>query len=122
MDRCKEALTAARQFIQEAAECPEYGWFPGGDADPRRFTPDSENTQDKLDAHRLACEAWERGERPTVAWYCPSFGGGVYVYVDEDAKAVLVQIDAALDLLGVERDGVEWRSVKGSETAGDDVR
>lgn len=42
-----------------------YGYFPGGAADPRGFVPDLEVcTPEEIEAHRLACEAWERGERP----------------------------------------------------------
>lgn len=42
-----------------------YGSFYGGD--PRRFTPDEESsTEEERDLHRQHCEAWARGERPTV--------------------------------------------------------
>lgn len=40
-----------------------YGGFHGGD--PRDFKPDPEcSTQEERAAHRAACEAWDRGERP----------------------------------------------------------
>lgn len=40
-----------------------YGYYPGGD--PRNFFPDNEScTSDELEAHRLACRAWDRGEQP----------------------------------------------------------
>jgi hypothetical protein len=37
-----------------------YGFFPGGD--PRLFEPDPDSTPEELENHRLACEAWNRGE------------------------------------------------------------
>jgi hypothetical protein len=41
-----------------------YGCFHGGD--PRLFSPDPEcSTEKEREAHREACAAWERGERPT---------------------------------------------------------
>lgn len=42
-----------------------YGFYNGGD--PRRFTPDEEcSTEAERELHRKHCEAWEKGERPTV--------------------------------------------------------
>lgn len=42
-----------------------YGFFPGGSTDPRTFKPDVESCRpDELAAHKAACEAWDRGERP----------------------------------------------------------
>jgi len=42
-----------------------YGFYNGGD--PRRFTPDEEcSTEAERELHRQHCEAWEKGERPTV--------------------------------------------------------
>lgn len=42
-----------------------YGFFPGGD--PREFSPDHESSTDEERArHKADCEAWDRGERPTV--------------------------------------------------------
>lgn len=39
-----------------------YGFFPGGD--PRRFRPDEEGTTpEEAENHRIACEAWDRGEQ-----------------------------------------------------------
>jgi hypothetical protein len=44
-----------------------YGYFPGGDYDPRRFEPDEEAcTPAELAAWKEACAAWDRGERPEV--------------------------------------------------------
>lgn len=42
-----------------------YGFFCGGD--PRRFSPDSDSREEELENHRLACEAWDRGERKSRA-------------------------------------------------------
>jgi hypothetical protein len=42
-----------------------YGHFLGGD--PRNFTPDVEcSTEEERAAHKAACEAWDRGERPDI--------------------------------------------------------
>ena len=42
-----------------------YGFYNGGD--PRRFTPDEEcSTEAERELLRQHCEAWEKGERPTV--------------------------------------------------------
>lgn len=51
-----------------------YGHFPGGD--PRLFSPDEESClPDELEAHRLACEAWDRGDRkPVLSAYEPAEG------------------------------------------------
>lgn len=39
-----------------------YGFFPGGDYDPRKFTPDEECcTPEEMAAWRGACEARDRG-------------------------------------------------------------
>lgn len=55
-----------------------YGYFPGGD--PRKFHPDLDCCSEKeIEAHRLACEAWNRGEMKE----CPPGSG---VLVDSDGK------------------------------------
>jgi hypothetical protein len=125
--RSVEALLAElRPLVAESAEMTSYGFFPGGEFDPRNFTPDSENTPEELEAHRLAVEAWNRGERPTTkrggrvenvtlpehknratgevvpertgpAIVCgSSYGVGTIVYRDEEAAALLARIDAAV--------------------------
>lgn len=83
-----------------------YGFFPGGDFDPRDFDPDVEtNTPAELDAHRRACEAAARGEwlgsplggRRTDDGFEDghAFGlGGYYVEVP-DGAAALESDDAA---------------------------
>lgn len=124
-----DALKRARSYVREASECPAYGFFPGGGADPRRFTPDGENSDEELAAHKAACEAWDRGERPEVkrsgrvehvdiqagpdgaggttepiaglAIVCgSSYGIGTYVYADDAAVECLAQIDSALRAAG----------------------
>lgn len=109
------ALIAAREYMLEAAN-PHvtYGYFHGGD--PRDFHPDPECcTPEEIAAHKAACEAWDRGERPkseqhrheatehegrvVVVSYAGAFGLGTYSIRDEAAEDVLDQIQAALALL-----------------------
>lgn len=109
------ALVAARDYLRHAAN-PEaiYGYYPGGD--PRDFSPDPECcTAAELAAHKEACAAWERGERPQYEAhhhemsqhgeavvslsFAGAFGLGVYQARDEDADDVLEQIEAALGAL-----------------------
>lgn len=114
-DTVMGALVAAREYLRECANpTPTYGYYPGGD--PRDFSPDPECcTEAELAAHKTACEAWERGERPeceahhhkvveyqgkpAVASYAGAFGMGVTSCRDEDAEDVLDQIEAALAAL-----------------------
>lgn len=109
------ALVAAREYLRECANPhPTYGYYNGGD--PRDFSPDPECcTETELAAHKAACEAWERGERPesekhrhevlqrgettVIASYAGAFGMGVYSIRDEDAEDVLDQVEAALSAL-----------------------
>lgn len=68
-----------------------YGFFIGGD--PRDFTPDPEcSTEAERERHRLACDAWDRGEqvsepdcveRDGVRLTRCQFGLGTYEYPDE---------------------------------------
>lgn len=107
------ALIAARDYLRQAQnDGTTYGYYPGGD--PRDFSPDPECcTEQELAAHKEACEAWERGERPVheahhhkliksdgesivIASYAGAFGMGVYSIRDEDADDVLDQVEAAL--------------------------
>lgn len=71
------ALIAARDYLREAANPhPTYGYYPGG-TDPRDFSPDVECcTEAELAAHKAACEAWERGERPDPGGPHRALGGG----------------------------------------------
>ncbi len=132
MSALVEALLACRALIApHATPEPAYGFFPGGDYDPRRFQPDQENSPEELAAHKAACQAWERGDRPMVARsgrveeasvpavpdgaggmtepiaglaiVCGSaFGMGTYEYVDREAVRVLALVDDALHAEGVE--------------------
>ena len=106
------ALIAARDYLRECANpMPSYGYFHGGD--PRDFFPDAEVcTAEEMAAHKAACEAWDRGERPpldvhrhelveyegkqAIASYAGAFGMGTYSMRDEEAEDVLDQIEAAL--------------------------
>jgi hypothetical protein len=57
-----------------------YGPCPVG-ADPRAFWPDPEcSTDAEREAHRVACEAWERGERPSVDGPLCTLGGATYAF------------------------------------------
>lgn len=67
-----------------------YGFFPGGD--PRRFSPDGDSRPEELENHRLACEAWDRGEQEssTDCTHAPGvivtrcqFGLGMYEWDEE---------------------------------------
>lgn len=67
-------------------QCPSpqtetgYGYFPGGD--PRLFHPDHECcSPEEIAAHREACAAWDRGERPETP------PGSRYIY-DDSGKVV----------------------------------
>lgn len=110
------ALIAARDYLRRCAQSePTYGYYPGGD--PRDFSPDPECcTPEELAAHKEACEAWERGERPQheahhhtahsvgenkvmVVSHAGAFGIGVYSMRDEEAEDVLEQVDAALAMV-----------------------
>ena len=73
-----------------------YGFFPGGD--PRLFTPDEEcNSRTEIENHRLACEAWDRGDQQAILAGCvvmpdghirniSSFGLGTYVMDDDEEE------------------------------------
>ncbi len=46
-----------------------YGFFPGGD--PRQFNPDEEmDSPQELENHRLACEAWDKGDQQVIQSGC----------------------------------------------------
>jgi hypothetical protein len=70
-DRLVEALEAARGALVDES----YGPFPGGD--PRSFEPDHEVcTAEEIEAHRLACIAWDKGEGEDRGPSCATFGDG----------------------------------------------
>lgn len=57
-----------------------YGYFMGGD--PRNFSPDVEcSTEEERAAHKAACEAWDRGERPDI-------GGPHKPLLDKDGNQI----------------------------------
>lgn len=119
-----DALRASLPVLEEAAEQTMYGHYTGGD--PRLFAPaEDECTPEEIAAHKAACEAWERGERPDIphaceplredftytdkksgekitaakgtglALYAP-FGVGVQTFVDETAMKARDLVRAAL--------------------------
>jgi hypothetical protein len=62
-DEIELLLSFARDYIQFAEEMtgPNYGPYIGGD--PHNFSPDpQDSTEQEREAHRTACEAWDRGE------------------------------------------------------------
>ena len=68
-----------RVTIEEAARGAlvdeSYGPFPGGD--PRSFEPDHEVcSAEEIEAHRLACIAWDKGEGEDRGPSCATFGDG----------------------------------------------
>lgn len=92
-----DLLTDVAAFLSQFVDQVGYGFFCGGD--PRRFSPDPEcSTAEEQEAHRLACEAWERGERTDVNTGCRAavgFGLGSYTHSDEDAAELLARVQAA---------------------------
>ena len=73
-----------------------YGFFPGGD--PRNFFPDEECcSPDEIENHRLACEAWNRGDQVAITSGCvvmpdgrirniSRFGLGTYTFEDDEEE------------------------------------
>jgi len=57
----KQQILDVVAFLRERGEETTYGY--GDPAEPREFTPDPEcSTEEERERHRLACEAWDRGE------------------------------------------------------------
>lgn len=110
-DRLREVVQEALPFIEHAArEDVNYGGYPVVE-DPRDFSPDPECcTPEEIAAHKAACEAWERGERPTrepthetiadgetlIRLTRAPWGIGVSTLRDPQAVALLAQVRAAL--------------------------
>lgn len=96
--RLVEALEMARNELVDES----YGPFPGGD--PRHFKPDPEAcTPEEIEAHRLACIEWDKGEGEdrgpscatfgdASAWTRTGYGFGTYTWMQD----VVPTIDAAL--------------------------
>lgn len=123
--RAAHALRAVLPHLEEEAQ-PQvtYGFYSGGD--PRLFSPDADECKPvEIEAHRAACEAWERGERPDIrracepnrepidytdkdgqkktiaageglALYAP-FGVGVQTWINEEAVKLRDLVRAALE-------------------------
>jgi hypothetical protein len=65
----KSKILDVVRFLYERSEETAYG--PGPTEDPHDFTPDPEcATPEEIERHRLACEAWARGDAMTLdaAW------------------------------------------------------
>jgi hypothetical protein len=114
-ERYDEALdelrTLAHEIRREGSDSG-YGYFPGGD--PRDFSPDPDaSTEAERTAHKVACDAWDRGERPvtpgphehfqegeTNGWITRSFFGlGVYNMEDPDLLAWADTIERCVERL-----------------------
>ena len=75
-----DALRRVADDIRRHADNSYYGYFAGGD--PRGFSPDPETcSADELESHRVACEAWERGE-------CADIGGPHQPLTAEDIESI----------------------------------
>lgn len=56
-----------------------YGFFPGGD--PRKFQPDEEsNTEEELEAWRLACAEWDKGNQVDIGGSCVLINGMIFTF------------------------------------------
>jgi hypothetical protein len=80
------------RFLKISVTESMYGGFPGGD--PRLFHPDEEGrTDEEREAHRKACEAWDKGGRESESdgTFIPGvgfidrcqFGMGSYEWTEE---------------------------------------
>lgn len=109
-----QLLEQALPYVAEAAQGDTHYGHPASD-DPRDFHPDPEcSTEEEREAHRLACAAWDRGERPdfprsswdelvlgdgtksTVHVNRQPFGLGTTTIRNPEAEALLTQIRLAL--------------------------
>lgn len=77
--------------VERDLNAPCYGNFHGGD--PRNFHPDPEcSTEAEREAHRKACEAWERGERPETIGGCIECAEGETVDIAIEGGATTVTV------------------------------
>jgi hypothetical protein len=106
----QQLLKRSLPYIETEVEQHGYGFFPGGD--PTAFTPDEQmNRPQEIENWKEACKRWNDGNRygepsshmpivrgeevighATVA----KLGMGSYIYVDEEAKALVDAIGEAL--------------------------
>lgn len=72
-----------------------YGSFLGGD--PRNFHPDPEcSTDEEREAHRQACAAWDRGERPEIQGHImirDPITGGLVMHIARNSFGLGTTID-----------------------------
>lgn len=99
-----------------------YGYFLGGD--PRKFTPDLENSEEEIQRWKDACAAWEAGE-PEKSPQGPSSIGGHFTEGTGDAKAEGGFIACGTSGLGlgitsIHECGIDWVIVGGE--SGDKAR
>jgi len=79
-DEAIEELRFLAREIRSRASDVSYGYFHGGD--PRNFSPDPEcSTEAEREAHRVACDEWEKGNRKPLPDPHESF-------TSEDGKVV----------------------------------
>lgn len=108
VEYARDTLAACLRFFRERAEESSYGYFCGDD--PRDFTPDAEVCcEAEIAAHRAACAAWARGERPelprrvtatirgdTASLQPSGYGMGITTFVDDDMRDLAEQCEAAI--------------------------
>lgn len=78
----RKSLRDVAEFLRASAEEPGYGYYTP--ADPHDFFPDPECcTPDEIERHRLACEAFDRGEsltqEPTYTEHADRAAAAAYV-------------------------------------------
>lgn len=116
-DDIRKSLREVADFLRERAEETGYGF--ARPEDPNDFTPDAECTSEQeRDNHRLACEAWNRGERSghvvdpersesaydadgklVLRVLRAPWGIGSYVFRDEQMVEMARKLDAIADEL-----------------------
>lgn len=107
-----QLLLAAEPYIEVAAEDGSgygYGFFRP--ENPNDFSPDMENSEEEIAAHKAACEAYNRGEykdEHPSGWITPNihattapWGPGSYMIRDAKAEEIL----AAIKKLKEQRNG-----------------
>lgn len=97
-----QTLLSAEPYIRHASEEVGYGFYRP--ANPHDFTPDSDSEPAEIEAHKAACEAYDKGEyvdqhpsgwlTPTIHVTTAPWGLGSYVIHDDAAVELLKIIDA----------------------------